>query len=336
MLSDTPSLAQKYEGKRILITGGLGFIGSNLAIALVEAGAQVTLVDAHLPDTGANDWNVHTIRDRVTILHENIHSEKLQSVIATSEYVFNLAGVLSHVDAMRDPLFDLNINTNDQLSFLLNCLHFQPNVKIIYTGTRNQYGQAKSLPVREDHPFDPIDTNGVSEVATEMYHHLYWKLYGLKSTSLRLCNVFGPRHQMKHSRQGVLNWFLRQVLENNEITLMGDGSQIRDSVYVDDVVRALLLLGLTDDSWGKAFNIGAYPLSLRSFVEKSISLAGQGSYTFIPFSEDRKRIEPGNYVADTNLLHSTTGWEPIWNFDDAITETLTFYRTNSNHYWRES
>lgn len=335
-MSTLASAARYYKNKKVLVTGGIGFIGSNLAISLVQAGADVTIVDARLPNTGANDWNVHPVSKDVSIITDNIHSEKLQSVIAKSEYIFNLAGVLSHIDALHNPLFDLQINTTDHLSFLLHCLKFNPDCKIIYTGTRNQYGKAQFLPVTEEHPFDPIDTNGVSEVAAEMYHHLYWKLYGLKSTSLRLCNVFGPRHQMKHSRQGVLNWFLRQILDEENVTLMGDGSQVRDCAYVDDVVHALLLLGSSNDSWGKAFNIGSFPVSLKTFVETAISVANQGSYSFIPFTDDRQRIEPGDYIADFTLLSKTVGWKPDVSLEDALAKTFEYYRTNKEHYWENT
>lgn len=327
------STAHQYAGKHVVITGGLGFIGSNLAIKLVQAGALVTIVDARIENTGWNTFNIEPIKEKVSLVHANIHSKEIIPLIQRAEFAFNLAGVLSHVDALKDPLHDLQINTMDQLKFLLSCLEYNPDIKIIYTGTRNQYGRAKQLPVTEDHPFDPIDTNGISEIAAELYHTLYWKLYQLQSTSIRLCNVFGPRHQMHHSRQGVLNWFIRLLLEGKEVPLMGGGEQIRDCVYVDDIVEALLLLGIKDDPWGQSFNIGAFPISLKTFVETAIEVLGKGSYKTISFPEDRRRIEPGDYVADYSKLTQHTGWKPRWELKEAIEETIRFYKNYQDQYW---
>lgn len=321
---------QFYKKRKVLITGGLGFIGSNLAIELSKAGAKVSIIDAHILDTGWNLFNINQIKKDVECLRLNIHSPKVIPLIKSSEYIFNLAGVLSHVDALLDPLHDLKINTVDQLAFLNMCKDHNPEVKIIYTGTRNQYGRAKTKRVIETHPFDPIDTNGVSEIATELYHLLYFKLYGLKSTSIRLCNVFGPRHQMRHSRQGILNWFLRLIIEDKPVPLMGKGKQIRDCVYVMDVVDALLRIGAQDKAYGEAFNIGAYPISLKSFVDASIKVHGKGSIKMIPFPNERKKIEPGDYIADASKLKKYTGWRPQWKLNDALRETLEYY--SEHHY----
>lgn len=322
------------KNKNVLVTGGLGFIGSNLAIRLVKMGAKVTIIDACVENTGWNVRNIKTIKDGVKLIKKNINDKSLIKVIAKSEYIFNLAGVLSHVDAMKDPIHDLKINTVDQLQFLLNCLEANPDVKIIYTGTRNQYGRAKYLPVTEDHPFDPIDTNGISEVAGEMYHMLYWKLKGLKSTSLRLCNVFGPHHQMRHSRQGVLNWFIRKIILEERIQLMGTGMQIRDCVYVDDVVDALIKLATCGDSvWGEAFNIGSFPISLKEFVEKSIKIYGKGNYELVPFPEDRKFIEPGDYIANWDKLHKITNWKPRTSLEAALRGTFEYYEKEKRFYF---
>ncbi len=326
--------AMDLAGKNIMVTGGLGFIGSNLAIRLVKMGANVTIVDAKIPDTGWNSHNIVEIKNKVKVVEANIADPEVARLIRKSEYVFNLAGVLSHVDAMKDPVFDLQINTVDQLKFLMMCIKENKDIKIIYTGTRNQYGRIDKLFIDESYRFDPIDTNGISEIAGEAYHKLYWKLNGIRSTSLRLCNVFGPRHQMRHSRQGVLNWFIRRLIDNEKIQLMGDGSQIRDCVYVEDVVDALIDLATTSDLvWGEAFNIGAFPVSLKEFSQKAIEANGSGEYELVPFPSERKSIEPGNYVANWDKLKKTVGWTPKYSLDLALAETFEYYRLNKAKYW---
>lgn len=322
-----------WKNKKILVTGGLGFIGSNLVIRLVKLGADVTIVDAKIKDTGSNYRNIQPIAKDVRVVELNIADPSLKTHLKHQEFIFNLAGVLSHVDAMVDPVRDLQINTLDQLKFLLAVMEVNPQASIIYTGTRNQYGRAKYLPVTEDHPFDPIDTNGISEIAGEMYHMLYGKLKGLKTTRLRLCNVFGPRHQMHHSRQGVLNWFIRQILDGQTVQLMDGGTQIRDCVFVFDLVDALLLLAANKKVWGHAFNIGAYPVSLLQFVTAAIQIHGQGRYETVPFSAERKIIEPGNYIANWEKLNQFTGWQPKYSLKEAIKETFKFYQLNQKYYW---
>lgn len=322
------------SGKNILVTGGLGFIGSNLAIRLVEMGARVTIVDVKVVDSGWNYKNIEPIKDRVNILETNISDDSLCDVISETEYAFNLAGVLSHVDAMKDPVHDLQINTVDHLKFLMNCIKFNKGIKIIYTGTRNQYGRVDKPYVTEDYPFDPIDTNGISEIAGEAYHKLYWRIEGINSTSLRLCNVFGPRHQMRHSRQGVLNWFIRRLVDSEKIQLMGGGQQIRDCVYVEDAVDALIALAQAGDVvWGQAFNIGAFPVSLKEFATEAIEANGSGEYEIIPFPLERKAIEPGNYVANWDKLNRATGWTPKHTLREGLKKTFEFYKSEKSSYW---
>lgn len=327
------ALGRFYAKKNIIVTGGLGFIGSNLAIELLKGGAKVIVVDACIPDTGWNIFNIRPIKKEIEIVRSNIHSPGIIPLIKKTDYIFNLAGVLSHIDALKDPLHDLKINTMDQLLFLNMCKNNNPDVRIIYTGTRNQYGRARTHRVTETHPFEPIDTNGVSEIAAEHYHMLYGKLYGLKSASIRLCNVFGPRHQMRHSRQGVLNWFLRLIMEGKTVPLMGTGKQIRDSVYVMDVVNALLRTGASDDTYGQAFNIGAYPISLKTFVETAISVYGKGKIKYVSFPKERMSIEPGDYIANSGKLRKYTGWKPRWKLVPAMQETLNYYSQYSKYYF---
>ena len=247
--------------------------------------------------------------------------------------MFNLAGTLSHIDSMKDPFTDLEINCVGQLSILEACKNNNSNIKIIWSGTRNQYGKAQYLPVDEKHPQMPSDVNGINEIAGEQYHLLYYKIYGIKSCSLRLTNCYGPRHQMKHSRQGVLNWFIREIIDNKRIQLFGNGEQIRDINYVDDVTRAFLLIGASKNVWGEAFNLGGQPLSLKSFVETAIKINGKGGYIFKDFTEDRKVIEIGDYIADINKIKQYVGWEPKTSIEEGLKKTISFYEKHKKYYW---
>lgn len=323
-----------YKNKKILITGGAGFIGSNLAIKLVESGAKVTIVDALIPGYGGNLFNIETIKKKVTWVLGDMRDKKINDmVIKDKEIIFNLAGTLSHIDSMADPMTDLEINCRAQLSLLESVRKINPKVKIIFAGTRNQYGKAKYLPVDENHPQEPTDINGINNIAAEKYHLMYTKVYGIKTASLRMTNTYGPRHQMKHSRQGVLNFFVRKILDNEEVMLFGDGKQIRDVNYVDDVVSALLLVGQSSNGWGEAYNLGGAPISLSDFVNSVIQTVGKGKSRTVPFPKERKQIEVGDYIADWSKMKKTYGWKPKVSLEEGIKKTIEYYKKYKKYYW---
>ena len=260
-----------YKGKNVLITGGLGFLGSTLARRLVQEGANIKIIDSLVPDYGGNLFNIKGIESNVHVNISDVRDRySINYLVRDQDILFNLAGTLSHVDSMADPFTDLEINCTSQLSILEACRQNNPKIKIVYAGTRNQYGKAKYLPVDERHPLEPTDINGINCNAGEYYHLLYNNVYNIKACSLRMTNTFGPRHQMKHPRQGVLNWFLRQLIDGETIKLFGTGEQIRDTNYVDDVVEAFLLTGASDKVWGQVFNLGGTPVSLKEFVERAM------------------------------------------------------------------
>lgn len=323
-----------FQSKKILITGGLGFIGSNLAIKLVNLGAHVTILDSLLPDFGGNKFNISEIKDKITLKISDMRNEKvLARAVSDREIIFNLAGTLSHIDSMNNPFLDLDINCRAQLCLLETCRKFNRSAKIIFAGTRNQYGHALYLPVDEKHLMDPTDINGINSIAAEKYHLLYWRIYKIAVVCLRMTNTFGPRHQMKHEKQGVLNWFIRQVVEGETIKLFGDGLQIRDVNYVDDVVDALLLCAKSKRANGQVYNLGGNPITLREFVEKTIKIYGSGKYKLVKFPEERRKIEVGNYVADIDKIHEELGWEPTVPIDEGIKKTLEFYSQYKKYYF---
>lgn len=323
-----------YRGKQILVTGGLGFIGSTLCHRLVELGSLVTIVDSLIPEYGGNLFNIHKIRRKVQVNISDVRDKHSMDVLVQGrDILFSLAGSLSHIDSMRDPFTDLDINCRSQLSTLESCRHFNPDIRVVYAGTRNQYGRAKFLPVTEDHPMEPVDVNGINCIAGEWYHILYHSIYGIKTCSLRLSNTYGPRHQMKHSRQGVLNWFIRQIMDHKTVHIYGDGKQIRDCTYIDDVVEAFLRVGGADNVWGQAYNLGAHPTSLLDFVKTAIKVYGKGKMKLSPFPKDRKKIEIGNYIADYSRLRTAVGWKPKVNLETGLRKTFAFYEKYKQHYW---
>lgn len=327
-------LQQFYMGRNVLVTGGLGFIGSNLSIILAELGARLTLVDSLVPEYGGNVFNIAPVRDKVEVNISDVRDRSsMNHLVQGRDIIFNLAGTLSHIDSMKDPFTDLEINCVSQLSILESCRRHNPGVKVIFAGTRGQYGRTGSEPVTELHPMRPTDVNGINNIAGESYHLLYNDVYGVRACSLRLTNTFGPRHQMRHHRQGVLNWFLRQLIDGQTIKLYGTGEQIRDTNYVSDVVEAFLLAGMSEAVNGEAFNLGGEPLGLRQFVEMAIEEAGAGDYEVIEFPAESKQIEIGDYIADYSKFKNVCGWEPRVTVRAGIKRTLAYYREHKSQYW---
>lgn len=320
--------------KRILITGGLGFIGSTLAIAEVKRGNRVIIVDALLPDYGGNRFNVEPVKKEIEIEIGDVRDKKfMEKFIKKQDIIYSLAGTLSHVDSMTDPMTDLEVNCVSQLVLLEACRELNPNVRLFFAGTRNQYGRAKYLPVDENHPMEPVDVNGINNIAAEWYYRLYHNIHGMWTCSLRLTNTYGPRHQMKHPRQGVLNWFIRQLMDKETVALYGTGKQIRDVNFVDDVVRAFMMAADSDKANGQVFNIGGDAVSLEHFVKEVIKVFGRGTYTKKEFPHDRRAIEVGDYVADWSKIKKTLGWKPTVSLRDGIRRTIEYYGMYKKHYW---
>lgn len=323
-----------YKGKNVLITGGLGFIGSTLAVRLAGLGARVTAIDSLIPSYGGNLFNIEPVKDLVKVNISDVRDRSsINYLVKGQDYLFNLAGTLSHIDSMRDPFTDLEINCVSQLRILEACRENNPALKIVFAGTRGQYGRAEYQPVDEEHPLHPTDVNGINNNAGENYHLLYSQVYGIRACSLRLTNTYGPRHQMRHARQGVLNWFVRQVIDGEKIRIFGDGSQIRDTNYIDDVVDAMLVAMVTPETDGQVYNLGGEPLSLVQFVEELIGRNGSGSYELVEFPGDLKTIEIGDYVASHEKFTRLTGWQPKVSLADGLARTLDYYRQHKERYW---
>jgi UDP-glucose 4-epimerase len=327
-------LNKLFQGSKVLITGGLGFIGSNLAHVLVELKAEVSIVDSLTPEGGGNLYNIDDIKNKVKVSISDIRDESAMACqVEEQDYIFNLAAQLSHVDSMKAPFTDLDINCKGHLVLLEACRKHNNHVKIIYTGTRAQYGRILYTPVDEKHPLNPIDTNGITKHAAEQYHMLYHKVYGIRAASLRLTNTYGPRHQMKHSRQGFIGWFVRLAMDDQTIKIFGDGAQIRDTNYVDDVVSALLVTAASEKGEGEVFNLGGSPISNLDLAKLIIKIVGKGRYELVPYPEESKRIEIGDYTANITKIRSLLGWQPTIDLEEGLERMVRFYERNRAAYW---
>ena len=317
-----------------MITGGLGFIGSNLARALVDCGADILLVDSLIPDYGGNLFNIAGIEDRVRVNVADVRqASTMNYLVRDREIIFNLAGQVSHIDSMRDPHTDLEINCRSQLTLLEACRRHNANAKVVYASTRQIYGKPEFLPVTEQHLVRPTDVNGINKAAGEYYHLVYNNVFGVRACALRLTNVYGPRQLIKHNRQGFIAWFIRLVLEDKEIQVFGDGSQIRDFVYVDDAVTAFLAAGASDACNGEAFNVGGDEhITHRDLVQLLVARAGSGSYRFVEWPPEKKASDIGNVYADSSRFKQISGWAPAVQLADGMTRTLAFYREHMRHY----
>jgi UDP-glucose 4-epimerase len=323
-----------YRGRRVMITGGLGFIGSNLAHQLVALDARVLLVDSLIPEYGGNLFNIAGIEDRVRVNVADVRQQSTMNyLVRDNDVIFNLAGQVSHIDSMQDPYTDLEINCRSQLSILEACRRYNPAVKVVFAGTRQVYGRPDSLPVSEHHLVRPTDVNGINKAAGEYYHLVYNNVFGVRACSLRLTNVYGPRQLIKHNRQGFLAWFIRQALEDHEIQIYGDGRQIRDFVYVEDCADAFLRAGASDASNGQVFNVGgAEPTAHRDLVELLIGIAGSGRYRVVEWPPEKKAIDIGDFYADSSLIARALGWNPVTMLRDGLTRTLDYYRKYMHQY----
>ncbi|MGA3286519.1 MAG: GDP-mannose 4,6-dehydratase [Bacteroidota bacterium] len=325
---------ETFKDAEILITGGLGFIGSNLAHRLVTLGAHVTIIDAMIPDYGGNLFNIEDIKKKVTVNISDVRDVRsLEYLVRGKQFLFNLAGQISHIDSMLDPYTDMEINVRSQLCILESCRKHNKDVKIVFAGTRQVYGKPDYLPVDEHHPLRPTDVNGINKLAGEWYHLLYHTVYGIRACALRLTNTYGPRQLIKHSRQGFISWFIRQIVEGTEIKIFGDGKQIRDFNFIDDVVDALLTAAVDETADGKIYNLGgSEPVALKALVELMIDVAGQGSYSLVPFPEEKKKIDIGSFYGDYSKITRELGWKPKVSLRDGLAISIDYYKKNLEKY----
>jgi UDP-glucose 4-epimerase len=326
-------LLNQFRNKAVLVTGGLGFIGSNLARRLVQLGARVVLVDSLIPEYGGNLFNIAGIEPQVQVNISDVRDEhSMRYLIQGTDYLFNLAGQTSHMDSMQNPNVDLEINCRAQLFILEACRRFNPRVKVVFASTRQLYGKPEYLPVDEKHRLRPVDVNGVNKMAGEWYHILYNDVFGVRACALRLTNTIGPRMRIKDARQTFLGIWLRLLVEGRPFEVW-DGPQRRDFTFVDDAVEAFLLAAVDEQANGKIFNLGGdCAISLKELADLMLEVNGGGSYTVREFPSERRRIDIGDYFADFSLIRSTLGWQPRTALREGLGRTLAFYREHLDRY----
>lgn len=324
-----------FQNRSILVTGGLGFIGSNLARRLVSMGAKVTLVDSLIPQYGGNVANIQDIRDRVEVNITDVRDPHAMAyLIQGKDYLFNLAGQTSHLDSMTDPFTDLEINSTSQLSILEAARKHNPGIRIVYASTRQIYGKPQYLPVDEKHPIVPVDVNGINKVSGEWYHILYSKVHGIPCTALRLTNTYGPGMRVKDARQTFLGVWVRNLLQGKPIQVFGDGKQLRDFNYVDDAVDAFLLAASRDEAVGRVMNLGSPEIvGLKDLAETIARIHGEGRWELVPFPPDRKAIDIGDYYGDFALANAVLGWRPKVALEQGLRRTLDYYAKHGERYW---
>jgi UDP-glucose 4-epimerase len=324
---------EAFKGKKVLVTGGLGFIGSSLSIRLVELGADVLLVDSLIPEHGGNLFNIRGIENKVRINISDVRDEhSMRYLVQGQDYLFNLAGQTSHMDSMQDPYTDLEINAKAQLFILESCRKYNPDIKIMFASTRQIYGRPDYLPIDEKHLLRPVDVNGINKMAGEWYHILYNHVYGIRTCALRLTNTYGPRMRVKDARQTFLGLWIRLLLENKPFEVW-EGHQLRDFTYVSDAVRALLMAAASDQVNGQVFNLGGdCVISLKDLADLLIRVNGAGEYTIQSFPSDRKRIDIGDYYADFSQISSVLKWKPEVPLQEGLANTLAFYREHLEYY----
>ena len=324
-----------FADKNVLITGGMGFIGSNLAIRLANLGARVTILDAMIPDYGGNEFNLEPVKEQVRINYCDIRDESaVNYLVRNQHYVFHLAGQVCHVMSLYNPFPDIEINITGTAILMEALRKFNPEAIVVYTGTRGQYGESVSLPVNEEAATNPKGIYEISNLTAEKIIKVYNDVHKIRSVLLRLSNIYGPRSQMKHSRFGVCNWFIRLAMDNQAIQVFGDGSIVRDFVYVDDCVEAIIAAAITPEAYGEIFNVGSdIPVSFLELVEKIIAVAGQGAWEFAEFSPERKAQEPGDFYSDITKIGRHVGWRPKTDLQTGLALTLDYYRRHKKHYW---
>jgi UDP-glucose 4-epimerase len=325
----------QFQGKKVLITGGMGFLGSNLAISLINLGAEVTIVDSMIPGYGGNLFNISPVAKKITVNFADVRDQHVMNyLVVDKDYVFHLAGQVDHILSMSNPFPDIDINITGAAVLMEALRHHNPKARVIYTGTRGQYGESAKLPVAEDAPTHPKGLHEISNLTAEQIVSMYHAVHHIPAVLLRLTNIFGERSQMKHPRYGVVNWFIRLAIDDETIKVFGDGKILRDFLYVEDTIDAILTATLNENAYGEIFNVASgKPLNFIELADCLIEVAGTGRWEFAPFTPERAAQEPGDFYADISKIERIIGWTPKTSLKEGLTRTVAYYRQFKANYW---
>lgn len=323
------------SGKRVLITGGLGMIGSTLAQRLVPLGAKVTLVDSCIEPYGANPFNIANIRSQVELNITDIRDkEAMKWLVRSQDIIFNLAAQVSHNDSIENPFLDADINYLGHLNVAENIRRFNPHAIVVFSGSRLQFGRIEYNPVDEAHPLNPRTPYALNKTAAEKMYEYYHEMYGISCILFRIANPYGPRAQMKHSKYCMINWFLRQAMEGKTISIFGDGDQVRDYIYIDDLADALLSAAVTPRCQGEIYNVGSgIGTRFKEMVDTIIAVVGNGKAECVDWPKNYINVETGDYITNITKLTEATGWTPSTDLRTGIQRTFDYYRGHRSYYW---
>ncbi|MCK5055724.1 MAG: SDR family NAD(P)-dependent oxidoreductase [Candidatus Aminicenantes bacterium] len=327
-------MLEQYKNKRVLITGGMGMIGSSIAHRLVELGAEVRIVDARIKPYGANDFNIKDVKEKINLYQADIRDkEKMTPLVEWSEIIFNLAGQVSHNDSIKNPFLDTEINYIGHLNVLEIAKKVNPLIKILYSGTRMQYGKVEKIPVAEDHPQRPLSPYALNKSAAENLYLFYHRIYRIPVVIFRITNPYGPRGQVKHHKYCIVNWFTRLAIENKGITIFGDGSQVRDYLFIDNLTDAFVKAGIEPAADGEVFNLGSGEgTTFKEMAKTIVDIAGSGSITHVPWPDHYINVETGDFVADISKIKKIIDWKPEISLKEGIRRTVEFYRKYMKFY----
>lgn len=328
--------ADLFAGKHVLITGGLGMIGSTIARKLAPFGARITLVDACIEPYGANDFNIAAIRDKVQVSVTDIRDKPAMGhLVKGQDIIFNLAGQVSHNDSLNNPFLDADINYIGHLNVLECVRRYAPEAVVLFAGSRLQFGRIEKNPVDESHPLRPRTPYALNKTAAENMYLFYHQVHRLRCVVFRIANPYGPRSQMKHSKYSMVNWFIRQAMENQAIKVFGDGCQVRDYIYVDDLADAFIRSAVSPACMGKVFNVGSgVGVRFKDMAETIVRAVKGGTVQFVPWPEDYINVETGDYVTDITRICRAIEWQPGTDFTAGVQLTVEYYRKNKILYWQ--
>jgi UDP-glucose 4-epimerase len=326
-----------FKGRRVLITGGAGMLGSSLAHRLVQLGSQVTVLDAMFPHFGGNVFNFAGIQDDIRFVRGDIRDEAIvRECVEDVEYVFNLAAQVSYIDSNTDIMTDLDINCRGQIKLLEACKATGAHQRVVFASSRFVYGRIEYNPVDEKHPLNCLSIYGIHKLAGEKYHRFFYDMYRIPTICLRISNPYGPRQQMKHSKYGIVNWFIRLALEGKPLTIYGKGLQARDYVYVNDIAEAFLLAALSDKTSGQVYNVGSgQGVRFRDMARLIAEIIPGTSVMETEWNPGSYFVETGDYVSDITKVRQDTGWSPKVSLREGIELTVDYYKRHKDFYWND-